>query len=145
MNTLEDHKTLLATQQINYEALLPLCYSFDYNGLPFECQLVRRDDDSTFMLHLTALLGHLPYSAENKPRRERLRTRLGPLMSQGKVTTDRHSKITFPLKTVISGDISANVIIEAILYTLLDAREILSAINDSLEMPEATEVLKQTA
>ena len=74
-----------------------------------------------------------------------IRTRLGPLVSQGKVIIDRHSKITFPLKTVVRGDINANIIMEAILYTLLDVRKTVSAIKDGLEITEATQALKQTA
>ena len=92
MSGFAQYKNLIEGHQHDYDALLPLCYKFSYDGLTFECQLLHNNEDNGYIINLTALLGHLPYSAENNKKRSFMLQSLGSLMNQGIIVIDRHCK-----------------------------------------------------
>lgn len=144
MKELEKYTKLAAANQVDYNTLLPLYYSFKFNNLLFECQILNHDDGTSYIVNLTANLGYLPYSSENKPRRQELLQELGKLMAQGKIIIDHHCSMTFPLTTVINGQLNAKIIMESILYTLLDAQEMLNIITKILKpSPDIIQSKKQ--
>lgn len=133
MKELEQYTKLVAANQVDYDTLLPLYYSFKFNDILFECQLLNHENGSSYILNLTADLGFLPYSSENINRRNALLKKLGQLMAQGTITIDHHCAMKFPLSTVIESELSAKTVMETILYTLLDSQELLRVITDIIE------------
>ena len=145
MEALAQNVEFISENQTDFTDLLPLHYSFEYGGMPFDCTLVNNDDGCSFILDLTARLGYMPYSAEDKSRRNMIRSGLGPLMAQGKVSVDRQSNLTYSLKTIVSEKLCTRVLMESILFTLLDAKQTLSDIQCGLNPSQFTEDQTKTA
>ncbi len=142
MNLFNEHQALIAQEQIDYESLLPLHYTFEFQGIPFSCDVDKDEAAHTLTLRLTADLGFLPYSSENIVKRNQLLKGLGPLIARGQVLIDHHCSINMQLTTLIYEELNAKVLIEAITYTLLDHREALDQICRNLNN-DAEEVLQQ--
>ncbi|MBL4601958.1 MAG: hypothetical protein JKY84_04370 [Emcibacteraceae bacterium] len=132
MSGLAQYKDLIEDQQHDFDSLLPLCHKFKYDGLTFECQLLHNHENDGYIINLVALLGHLPYSAENNEKRRFILQNLGSLMAQGIVVIDRHCKLTLPLKTLFKGKLSTKILMENIVYTLLDTQDTLCEIRNTL-------------
>ncbi|MEZ5757008.1 MAG: hypothetical protein R3D86_02175 [Emcibacteraceae bacterium] len=132
MEKIEQFKTSFVSNQTDYEALLPLHYKFTYGAIPFACEILKDASGNSYILHLDADLGILPYSAENKLHRSQILKELGPLIVRGIITIDHHCRCRMPLKTHLGQEISAKIIMEAILYTLLDTRKIFAEIKTAV-------------
>ena len=122
MKELEQYNELMSTNQAEYDSLLPLYNSFTFNDILYDCQILNHEDGSSYTLNLSANLGFLPYSSENHTRRSALLQKLGRLMAQGTITIDHHCAMKLPISSVINDELSAKVIMESILYTLLDSQ-----------------------
>lgn len=133
MNGIEQHLDMIDSYKVDYESLLPLYYDFEYFNIPFSCQVLNDDHESSYIINLTAKIGHLPYSSENKSQRQRMLKNFGHLMAHNLITMDHHCNMTFPVSTTITGEISAKRVMEAILYTILDVKEVLDIINDTMQ------------
>ena len=72
MNGLEQRLELIDDYLVDYKSLLPLFYQFVYDGIIFDCQIIIHDIENSYHINLTAQIGYLPYSSENKTRREQI-------------------------------------------------------------------------
>ncbi|HPF46659.1 MAG: hypothetical protein KDF58_14490 [Alphaproteobacteria bacterium] len=145
MEKIEQFKKSFVSSQSDYEALLPLRYDFTYDTIPIACEILKDCSGNSYNIHLEADLGFLPYSAENKLHRAQILKELGPLMVQGKITIDHHCQLHMPIKTVLGQEISAKIIMEAILYTLLDTRKILEQIKSALGKSHPNYISRKSA
>lgn len=132
MNALEQNLELIEEHLIDYKSQLPLFYQFEYHGINFDCQIVNHDSPDHYYVNLTARIGYLPYSSENKNRRELILKNFSHLMAHNLITIDHHCDMKLPLNTMIKGDINAKTVMETICYTLLDANEVLEIISNTM-------------
>ncbi len=137
MINFDQFTSVVNDNNLDYESLLPLYYHFDFNKIPFECQILSRDDDNSYIVNLTAKLGFLPYSSENRQKRQKILKNFQNLMQHRLIIMDHHCNMTFPIETSITGQLNAKIMMEAIVYTLLDVEDILSIITNTLENPTA--------
>lgn len=135
MENFKHFTDIIDNNDVDYDSLLPLYYNFDFNDLPFECQILADNNKNSYIVNLTADLGYLPYSCENKNKRHKILKNFQNLMSHNLIIIDHHCNMTFPINTSIKGDLSAKRMMEAILYTLLDVQEVLSIISSTLQKP----------
>lgn len=135
MNLFKEHQALIARQQLDYESLLPLTYNFKFRNINFDCAVVKNSNDGNILMNLTANLGILPYSSENIMRRTELLTGLARYIARGHVTIDHHCSISMSLTTIIKRHFDTNSLIEAIVYTILDARQTISHVSKYVEDP----------
>jgi hypothetical protein len=133
MNGLEQHMGVIDAHMVDYESLLPLYYDFEYFNIPFSCQILHDSYDKSYIINLTANVGYLPYSSENKSQRQRMLKNFAHLLSNNLIIKDRHSHLTFPINTTLTGDINAKKVMETILYTILDVKEVLDIINETMQ------------
>lgn len=133
MNALEQNMDLIDDHLVEYRSLLPLYYHFEYLGIKFECQIIEHDTPDQYYVNLTANIGYLPYSSENKKKRELILKNFSRLMVKKLITINHHCEMKFPVSTIIKGEISAKIVMETIFYTLLDAKEILEIIVKSMQ------------
>lgn len=133
MNAFEQNLELIDDHLIDYKSKLPLFYNFEYHGINFDCQIINHDITDHYQVNLRAKIGHLPYSSENKNRRKFILKNFSHLMAKNLITINHHCEMKFPLSTVIKGDISAKIVMETIFYTLLDSKEILEIIANTMQ------------
>ncbi len=133
MNAVEQKTSQSEAQKDQFENLLPLHYNFEFDGLPFDCNITDDENDHSITVSLIAKLGYLPYSAENKERRVQLLKLFGPLIAQGKINLDRHCNLTFSAETTSKNELCSKKIMETIVYTLLDVREIVYQVSSALK------------
>jgi len=132
MDNLNQLNTDIAENLNNFDSMVPLYYQFKYNNLPFDCQIVHHENKQSYILNLTAKIGHLPYSAENLTLREKIIKNFSNLIRLGVIIMDHHCNMTFPIKINIKDEIDANKLMEIITYTLLDVQEVLTIIHDTM-------------
>lgn len=135
MNFLKNHQSLIANERENYVNLLPLHYKFKFRNIDFDCDVKKSTDEEKIILLLTADLGILPYSSENIVRRTELLGGLGTLIARGLVNINNHCSISMSFKTIIDTDFNAKSLIEATVYTLLDARDVINQVSGYIEKP----------
>ncbi len=145
MNLFNEHQALLADQQVDYKSLLPLHHEFEFQNIPFGCEVDHDAGGAGLLMILTANLGFLPYSSENIVKRAQLLKGLGPLIARGQVTIDHHCSITMQISTIITEELDAKALVEAITYTLLDNRDALDQITRALADDNSEEPQKQSA
>lgn len=145
MSLFKEHQALIADQQVEYESLLPLRYNFQFQKIKFECLVERNNSNDNIVMNLTANLGILPYSSENIARRMELLSGLGPLIARGQVSIDHHCSISMSLKTILKKQFDAKGLIEAIVYTLLDVRGVISHVSNFIDAPKINNSLKKRA
>lgn len=133
MNAFEQNLELIDDHLIDYKSKLPLFYNFEYHGINFDCQIINHEITDHYQVNLRAKIGHLPYSSENKNRRKFILKNFSHLMAKNLITINHHCEMNFPLSTVIKGDISAKIVMETIFYTLLDSKEILEIIANTMQ------------
>ncbi|MCC3860838.1 hypothetical protein [Pseudemcibacter aquimaris] len=134
MNGLDLHMDMVDDHNVDYETLLPLYYQFNYHGINFDCEVINSENYGSYDINLTAQIGYLPYSSENKSRREKILKNFSHLMAHNLITLDHHCNLTFPVSTTINGEINAKKVMETILYTLLDVKEVLEIIADTMNV-----------
>ena len=139
MNELNKHLRLIDDHMVDYEALLPLYYQFEYHGIPFDCQVIHLETEGAYNINLTANIGYLPYSSENKIRRQQILKDFGHLMAHKLIIIDHHCNLTFPLNTMVTGELNAKKVVETILYTLLDVKDILEIISNTMQVKNIDE------
>lgn len=132
MNALEQNLELIEEHLIDYKNQLPLLYQFEYHSINFDCQIVNHESPDHYYVNLTARIGYLPYSSENKKKRELILKNFSHLMAHNLITIDHHCGMKLPLNTMIKGDINAKIMMETICYTLLDAKEVLEIISNTI-------------
>lgn len=145
MNLFNEHQAIIASEQVEYESLLPLRYTFKYQNIPFECDLAKSENADTIHMRLKADLGVLPYSSENMTRRTELLGGLGRLIARGQVAIDHHCSITMSFDTLLNNGLNAKNLVEAIVYTLLDARDTIKHISDLIGPPSDCSAKKISA
>ena len=128
MNALELKTSELSSKTNEIDNKLPLNYTFNHRGLPFDCYIDHDETDDRIIVKLTADLGHLPYSAENKAKRAEMLLKLGPLMAKGKISLDSHCKLSVIESTSMGDELCAKKLMECLLYTLLDIRDIIDVV-----------------
>jgi hypothetical protein len=133
MNGIEQHMGVIDSHKVDYVTLLPLYYDFEYSNIPFDCQILHDEYDESYIINLIAKVGHLPYSSENKSQRQRILKNFSHLMAHNLILIDRHSSLTFPISTTLTGKINAKKVMEAILYTLLDVKEVIDIITETMQ------------
>ena len=103
-------------------AELPIAFRFDWQNMAIFCQIIEQNDG--ILLKLSADLGPMPFSIENKGRRSYLRLLRGPNVDLpiGKflVTEQRRFRhcVERPLNSVVNG----SNIVTAVVQSLLLAR-----------------------
>lgn len=103
-------------------AQLPIAFRFDWHKMAIFCQIVDQDGDA--VLKLTADLGPMPFTIENKDRRSYLKHLHSPAVGLpiGRfLVTDRRRFrhcIEHPLSSVVNG----SNIVTAVVQSLLTAR-----------------------
>ncbi|MCP5382648.1 MAG: hypothetical protein H6912_09800 [Kordiimonadaceae bacterium] len=145
MEKIEQFKTSVVSNPLDYESLLPLRYDIRHDTFRIACEILKDCTGNSYVIHLEFDLGILPYSAENKLRRTQILKELGPELVRGIITIDHHSRFRLPLKTHLGKEISAKLIMEAILYTLLDTRKLVEKIKTAFRETEYDYVNKQSA
>ncbi|MDG1707848.1 MAG: hypothetical protein P8H03_03760 [Emcibacteraceae bacterium] len=133
MKGIEQHMGVIDSHKADYITLLPLYYDFEYSNVSFDCQVLHDEYDRSYIINLIAKIGHLPYSSENKQQRQLILKNFSHLMAHNLIVKDRHSYLTFPISTTLAGDINARKVMETILYTLLDVKEVIDIINDTMQ------------
>jgi len=133
MNGIEQHMGVIDSHKVDYETLLPLYYDFEHSNIPFDCQVLHDEYDGSYIINLIAKIGHLPFSSENKSQRQRVLKNFSHLITHNLILIDRHSSMTFPISTTLTGEINAKKVMETILYTLLDVKEAIDIINDTMQ------------
>lgn len=136
---------MIDDHNVDYETLLPLYYQFDYHGITFDCEVINSEYDGSYDVNLTAQIGYLPYSSENKERRALILKNFGQLMAHNLITRDHHCNLSFPVSTTIRGEINAKKVMETILYTLLDVKEVLEVIADTMHVMSIEDGSKKQA
>lgn len=130
---LKKNTEMIAANQVDYDSLLPLYYNFEFRQIPFECQVIAGENNGSYIVNISAQIGHLPYSCENQTKRKKILNNFNHLMHHKLITMDHHCNMTFPLKTTITGKINAKKVMETILYTLLDVQEVLDIIVNTMQ------------
>ena len=89
-------------------------FSFDYKGLLFHCVFKRQSERAA--IAMTCVLGHRPYSAEDRQRRININTVLNTANDNrfGKITIDRHERMIFNAFLIVE-----EVLTPILLVTLL--------------------------
>ncbi|MDG1997071.1 MAG: hypothetical protein P8J14_11290 [Emcibacteraceae bacterium] len=133
MNGIEQHLGVIESHKVDYKSLLPLYYNFEHSNISFDCQVLHDEYDGSYIINLIAKIGHLPYSSENNLQRQNMLKNFSHLIAHNLILKDKHSHLTFPISTTFTGEINAKKVMEIILYTLMDVKEIIDIINDTMQ------------
>lgn len=118
----------VAAQVKDDDQLTAVHFSFPWNGVPFACQLMSAKDSDKMTLNLVADLGHIPYSGENRDRRQELLKVFLPLVSKGNYVINARNHIQMIINTDFANvnpnrRTTARQILDVITITLLDIKE----------------------
>ncbi len=113
----------MALQATDETIKFPSRFTFSWQNISFLGQILRSEKPGIFSMNLVANLGYIPFSSENKNRRESLLTAFTPSFIKGDYNLSVNSQIQMVLRTEFSGPVNARRLMEAIAYTLLDLRE----------------------
>jgi len=127
-NLLDDIASHLTGKTISF----PSHFTFTWRDILFAGQLLHHQEQDNYSISLVAELGYIPFSAEDRIRRQSLLSSLTPHFRTGDCSLSRHSQIQMVLQTRFNGPANAKRLIEVITYTLLDQQNTLETTMDKI-------------
>ncbi len=107
----------------------PSQFNFIWHNIQFSGQILDpKKGLDLFSINLTANLGYLPFSSENKAHRKKLFETFSSQLTNGEYILSPNSQIQIILQTQFSGPVDGKRLVEVISYTLLDQQAELKSI-----------------
>lgn len=120
----------VASQITDGTIQFPSKFHFTWYNIDFSGQILHSKATGIFSIKLLASLGHIPFSAEDKPRREKLLEKFTPLFIKGEYKLSNNSQIQMVMQTDFTGPFEAKRLMAALTYSLLDLQEDLNNIKE---------------